>query len=291
MPDVARPTTKLEWALNAAKLGYRVFPCVPGGRTPLPLKLTLPFRRTLADKIEDWWSTVPDANIGAHLGRPDDDKDSAAITVLCIDPSRGASADDLEIQYGRLLHSRVSQAPNGVVHVHMLGEVPSRLEFPGAGYDLRSNDDYILLPGSRVAEGEYTWKHLKRARRGYAIEPMPDWLRKDGGRSIDAEPEPEWDAPAKVIRAIQFLYQDRSRQLTPRQARDETIRAAETLLRRGISKEMAAALMRAYYHMEISWPSTKDIFAPPPFDPIGEAVEKTYGDEPRERAPQSHSTR
>jgi Bifunctional DNA primase/polymerase, N-terminal/AAA domain len=51
-------------ALEYAACGIPVFPCIPGGKAPLP-DVDFEDATTARGRIEDWWSEYPDANIGA----------------------------------------------------------------------------------------------------------------------------------------------------------------------------------------------------------------------------------
>ncbi|MBC8450731.1 bifunctional DNA primase/polymerase, partial [bacterium] len=52
----------LESALRYAELGYPVFPCTPGGKTPLTPHGFLG-ATTDTTEIESWWKRTPDANV------------------------------------------------------------------------------------------------------------------------------------------------------------------------------------------------------------------------------------
>ena len=53
----------LDAALRYARLGYPIFPCVPGGKAPLTPH-GFQDATTDAEQIEVWWVEQPDANIG-----------------------------------------------------------------------------------------------------------------------------------------------------------------------------------------------------------------------------------
>ncbi len=53
----------LNAAIRYAEMGYRVFPCVPGGKAPLT-DHGFHDASTDAEQIEGWWSRHPLANVG-----------------------------------------------------------------------------------------------------------------------------------------------------------------------------------------------------------------------------------
>src|SRR5690348_8096464 len=62
---IAMTNTLLDAALRYGELGYPVFPCAAGTKTPLTEHGFLD-ATTDPEQIERWWSQHPGANIGVH---------------------------------------------------------------------------------------------------------------------------------------------------------------------------------------------------------------------------------
>ena len=235
----------LEWALDAASLGYEVFPCAPGGRTPLGLP-TDRFDRNHADSIKAWWGCHPDANIGARLSRFNYWGPTAA-TVLCVDPLRGASLGHLELERDLLPNSRVVSAPGGVIQIHMRGSSSSRLDFLGPGFDVRSADDYVLMPGSRVGNEKYAWRRLEIVERNAPIHPVPSWFPTDGGRPIKPEPHSAMDNLEDVDWAVRYLARAETGNIAGGIKSRALLNVITALARHNISETTALGLIAFYF--------------------------------------------
>jgi Bifunctional DNA primase/polymerase, N-terminal len=280
------PKTKLEWAVDAARMGYRVFPCAQGGRTPLDEPGIWGARRH-EDEIKAWWACYPDANIGTRLGefyhwRP------GAAAALCVDPSRGANLAELEIERGLLPNSRVVSAPGGVIQIHMRAHLPSRLDFLGPGFDLRSAGDYVLLPGSRIGDEEYRWRRLEVEDRNVAIDPPPEWFPSDGGRPVVPEPRPAWDAPEAIAWAVAYLRRAEEGNIAAGIKSRVLRNAISALARRRISESTALGLVAFHFAPRCS-PGTQPYQRPN--DLLRQAVRSLYADLNTEAGPPPHSTR
>ncbi len=94
MPD---RNALLEAALTYADLGYAVFPCVPGDKNPLTQHGFLD-ATTDAARIEAWWATHPDANIGLS---------TAGLLVVDVDGADNPWPGAVDISPGAVsLHAR-----------------------------------------------------------------------------------------------------------------------------------------------------------------------------------------
>src|SRR4051812_43667497 len=95
--------SQLDYALNAARQGYYVFPCVADGKVP-QVRRWESVATVDEEQIRRWWTRWPDANIGAAVG-------ASGISVLDVDVRDGKrgtqSLDELEIKFGELPRTRV----------------------------------------------------------------------------------------------------------------------------------------------------------------------------------------
>ena len=154
----------LESALRYADLGYPVFPCVPGTKTPLTEHGHLD-ATTDADQIERWWQQRPNANIGistAGLIVIDIDEDS---TWLTGEPERSVDLAigplSLTANNGRQF---VFRQPAGKAWRNTTGRLAPHV-------DTRADGGYIVVPPSVLAGGKaYRWAE------GLALDDPPENL-------------------------------------------------------------------------------------------------------------------
>lgn len=165
-------TTSLsEAALAYARLGYAVFPCVPGGKAPIT-KHGCKDATTDKNQIEAWWQMRPNANIGlATTGMLVVDVDGAENPWLSTQPERWAE----------LARAPLSQTPSGGCH-HFFrqptgrswGNTNSKL---APKVDTRANGGYVIVPPSVVADKPYRWGDGMElaSSAGDLLEP-PTWI-------------------------------------------------------------------------------------------------------------------
>lgn len=178
------PTTNpmLEAALAYAARGWAVFPLAPGTKTPFKESHGLKDATTDAEQIIAWWTSCPDANIGAVTGKV------SGISVLDWDEK------PWEDKYGetvtlRALVERYGTLPKTPVQQTWSGGGQAIFAYTSAGsnaaggygqwLDGRNNGGYIVVPPSAVAEGEregiYAWMPGQGAF-DCDLAPMPAWL-------------------------------------------------------------------------------------------------------------------
>ena len=157
------PSTMLDRALAYAAAGTRVFPCLPGGKTPLT---TNGFRdaTTDAEQIRRWWSARPHANIATPTGAPGFD-------VLDIDvrPDGAGWPAYHRAKAAGLLDgwTRAIQTPSGGLHLHYPGTDQRNGSLRGLHVDFRSTGGYVLLPPSLGQTKTYSRTYeLIRTRPG-----------------------------------------------------------------------------------------------------------------------------
>lgn len=162
--------TLLEAALRYAELGYRVFPCVPGGKAPLTPH-GFQDATTDAAKIEAWWTDHPNANIGLP---------TAGLFVIDVDGPDNPWPEDPERALD-LARGAMSLTPRGGRH-HIFRAPEGRTLSSTAGkvapkVDTRANGGYIVVPPSTVSGKPYQWADESEldAPAGDLHEP-PEWL-------------------------------------------------------------------------------------------------------------------
>jgi Bifunctional DNA primase/polymerase, N-terminal/Primase C terminal 1 (PriCT-1) len=159
-------------ALRYAGLGYAVFPCVPGGKTPLTARGYQDATTDVA-QIEAWWQQHPHANIGLATG---------GMVVLDIDdtscPWLTTSAD----REFSLLSGAIAETPRGGRH-YVFRLPPGKAYRCSAGrlaehVDVRSEGGYVVVAPSVNGNGRgYRWVESHELERGPACLPEPPaWL-------------------------------------------------------------------------------------------------------------------
>ena len=175
----AAPTTSLlHAALCYADLGYPVFPCAPGGKVPLT-KHGFHDATTDPDKIEQWWSRHPDANIGLPT------QGMIVIDADAVDGQPNPWLDGEPEKQLDLTVAPMSVTPRGGSH-HLFRQPPGT---PGTGWrctegnlapkvDTRADGGYIVVPPSIREDGKtYRWQQTLELDVPLGQLPLPpDWL-------------------------------------------------------------------------------------------------------------------
>ncbi len=164
----------LSAALEYARNGYCVFPLAPNQKTPLKDSHGCHDGTTSEDKINEWWSQHPSANIGlACMG---------SVVVIDIDPDGETWAADKD--FGDAV---VAITPRGRHYFYrVVGGRDWGCRSITTGVDVRANGGYVVVSPSRLADGgEYHWRDQPLPRVGLLKEP-PDWLV----RELDGLAEP-----------------------------------------------------------------------------------------------------
>ena len=161
-------------ALCYAELGYQVFPCVPGGKTPLA-EHGFHDATTDAGRIEEWWSDYPDANIGIA---------TAGLLVLDVDAADGrpnpwlSDSPDRQLDLAR---APCQVTPRGGLQ-YLFRQPAGKAWRCTAGrlapsVDTRTDGGYIVVPPSVRAEGAYRWQDTMALDVPPGGLPVPpDWL-------------------------------------------------------------------------------------------------------------------
>lgn len=150
-------------ALRYADLGYRVFPCVPGGKPPIT---NHGFHDATNDpeQIERWWTQHPNANIGIP---------TEGLIVIDIDDNNITWPDNYEKTL-TLAGAPMSVTPRG--GVHRIFRQPAEKSWRNTEsrlaprVDTRANGGYIIAPPSIVDGKSYRWAP------GYELDVPPNRL-------------------------------------------------------------------------------------------------------------------
>lgn len=160
-------------ALDYAARGWRVFPCVPGGKAPISGR---GFHDATADQaqIVQWWTQNPGANIGLAL---------APSGLVAVDADLYKPdcewphmADALDVP--ETLRQRSARGG-----VHYIFAAPAGAEFDGklcGGVDIK-HAGYILLEPSRAEGGQYLFETDDDPA------PAPEWIPRKGARPLTVQ--------------------------------------------------------------------------------------------------------
>lgn len=146
VPDPGRPDAAgvRQAAHGYADAGWPVFPCQPGGKTPLTRHGHLDATTSHAH-IDQWWSRTPDANLGIATGAPGPD-------VLDIDVKAGRDGFAALRRASRagLIPSPIAavRTPSGGAHLYFPGTAQRSGALPGCALDFRAAGASIVAPPS-----------------------------------------------------------------------------------------------------------------------------------------------
>jgi hypothetical protein len=216
-------------ALRYADLGYAVFPCAPGGKSPLTGRGFLDASCD-PDQIERWWSDHPAANIGLP---------TQGMLVVDVDPVNNGPnpwlAQEPEKQFD-LATAPIAATPRGGRH-YFFRQPPGRSWRCTEGriaprVDTRADGGYVVVPPSVRADGHaYTWApSLPLEVSADRLPEPPAWL---AGLLEDQPPPADRDATT-------------GGNLIPEGQRNATLaRLAGAMRRVGMTQAEIAAALRA----------------------------------------------
>lgn len=143
--------TLADWAEEYARMGYRVFPCVPGEKRPLTTHGCKDASSDLGE-IAFWWEETPDANIGIATD---------GLLVVDID-QKGDEPNPWTIdQPDDLASTPVAKTPRGGFHHWFRQPANSDLRNSagklGKDVDHRANGGYVVAAPSVVDGQSYIW--------------------------------------------------------------------------------------------------------------------------------------
>jgi len=163
----------LQAALDYAKLGWKIFPLAPGSKVPLTSH-GVKDATSEKEKIEEWWTRWPTANIAVSCGR------GSGIYVIDVDVSDTGDIDGTKtINEFPPLPTTVKQAtPRGGFHAFFKSETPpaNRNSFR-VGIDIRGNGYYVVLAPSIHPNGKkYKWED-RLSPWECPLAEYPDFMR------------------------------------------------------------------------------------------------------------------
>jgi hypothetical protein len=178
----------LQAAMMLADMGYRVFPCKPGEKTPATPHGCLDATSDI-DQIAEWWTKTPDANIGLSTD---------GLFVVDVDPlkdgQKNTFADDLDRLSDLLEAGCGSSTPRGGQHFWFRQSATQDLRNTAGqiaeGVDTRGNGGYVLVPPSIINGHPYRWMS------GYELDvpserlpPVPLWILEALSDRPKADPQ------------------------------------------------------------------------------------------------------
>ena len=189
----------LDGALQLARRGARVFPCLPRGKVPLVPHGCLDATSD-ARTIRRWWARWPGANLGLATG--------GGLLVLDVDPRHGGDAGLAALE--ALPATREALTGGGGRHLYLRATGPVRCSAGRLrpGLDVRGEGGYVVAPPSVHPSGAlYRW-HPTRGL-AHAIADAPAWFlellwpRPRPARVLSFEVPP--DLARRVNRARRYL--------------------------------------------------------------------------------------
>lgn len=163
----------LQAALEYAKMGYAVFPCVPNGKQPLGSLVSHGCKdaTTDEDQICEWWEAAPDANIGLS---------TSGLVVVDIDGEKNEWLQDKKVR-SSLADGAASKTPRGGRH-YLFRQTEGK-EFRNTAskiapnVDTRADGGYILAPPSVVDGKPYQWLETYELQESIDdLAEVPDWI-------------------------------------------------------------------------------------------------------------------
>ncbi len=184
-----------QWALYYASLGWKVFPCRPGEKAPLPGSCGHKEATDDSAQIHAWWSVEPFANIGLSL-------EMSGLVAIDVDSYKPECAWPAFIA-GRDLPPTLRQTSSRGGEHHIYGVAPGT-EVPGKlcqGVDVK-HDGYILLHPSTFEGKPYVWATTPETPPA----PAPAWLLlPTGGPRAPKEARQRAKLPASDVERMVIL--------------------------------------------------------------------------------------
>ena len=176
----------LRAALAYAKVGWRVFPCIPGEKVPATSHGVKDATSDLR-QIRAWWARNPDRNVAIACGYPGPD-------VLDVDRHGDASGFPALRQLkaagivGQV--AALVRTPSGGAHLYAPGSEQGNGSLRGHHIDFRSAGGYVVAPPSAVGGRPYVV--ISHQAHGDPI----DWAKVR--EHLEPQREHQWEPPARL---------------------------------------------------------------------------------------------
>lgn len=236
-------SAKLDAALAWAARGFRVFPLVPLGVTPVWKDFPNRATRDPAEIGRVWG--VAEYNIGVATD---------GFILVDVDVKNGKQGVQTFQELDLPVDTLTVRTPSGGFHFYYAGPTvaPSQSKV-GPGIDIRSHHSYAIAPGSETLKGIYTLEH----DAGLAAAPEAFVLAAGAPREKSAgAPVVDLDQSDAIIRAIDWL-----RAAPPATAGDGgdilTFQTAAKVKDFGVSEDVTLRLLLEYWNPRCSpnpWP-------------------------------------
>lgn len=161
------------WAVKYAKMGWAIFPLVPGTKSPFKDSHGSSEATSDLAQVEAWWDAHPNANIGFRPAISGE-----GLYVFDVDPRNDGhlTLPLLEAEHGPISSPLRVNSPSGGWHLYFSApQGPKYSSLPGKGIDGKYNG-YAVLPPSRHPDGgRYAWAGAEPGR-STVIPDIPEWL-------------------------------------------------------------------------------------------------------------------
>lgn len=222
--DGPSPHDLMQAAIGYANRGYRVFPCVPGGKQPATAHGCLDATDD-EEQVIAWWTAMPTANIAISTD---------GLLVVDVDPvdgERNSFADDEDI-LSDLLISAGSGTPRGGMHFWFKqpegGDFRNTTSKIAKGVDTRASGGYVLVPPSVVDGKDYHWL------RGFELDVPADRLPLP----------PLWITDR--LQTVEIVQREIGDDLIPDGCRNQTLTSIGGSLRRiGLTEQAILSALRS----------------------------------------------
>lgn len=163
----------LKAALEYAKLGWYIFPLLPGRKEPAT---SHGVKDATIDQIQisKWWSRNPKYNIGLACGR----KSGVYVIDIDLDKEKGIDGYKTLQKFTALPGTVKQETPRGGAHYfYKTNDPPANKNNWHPGIDIRGDGYYVLLsPSIHPNGGIYSWmENCDPFSR--TPEKYPDWMR------------------------------------------------------------------------------------------------------------------